>query len=234
MCRAVAKRTAIVCAWCLEAAVEFQGWDLLRWASGSWEKPQPYLLVPRRNGAFPLREDRARDCVRGRAKPRRCVQTGTLRVRPTSTHEPRASTVERVPWAQSPGINGRGVDLHDFTRADQHRATASTRSTHDAVNSATSSAPTANSQVKQELVVEAPQTEAGETGAPVTSREGPRAQVRQTRTADQICTTTRLEMTSAARNLVAIKNSILAKLCYAGPPETDARRIATSLKGKEG
>ncbi|KAH7967771.1 hypothetical protein HPB52_002243 [Rhipicephalus sanguineus] len=43
-------------------------------------------------------------------------KTGTLRVR---AHEPRASTVERVPWAQSPGINGRGVDLRDFTRADQ-------------------------------------------------------------------------------------------------------------------
>ncbi|KAH7981799.1 hypothetical protein HPB52_001109 [Rhipicephalus sanguineus] len=99
----------------------------------------------------PLREDRARDRARGRAKRRHRVQAGTLRVwtrarmsHATSTHEPRASTVERVPWAQSPGINGRGVDLRDITRADQHRATASTRSTHDAVNSATSSAPTAN------------------------------------------------------------------------------------------
>ncbi|KAH7986985.1 hypothetical protein HPB52_024585 [Rhipicephalus sanguineus] len=98
------------------SAVKFQGWDLLRWASGPWEKPQPYLLVPRRNRAFPLREDRARNRVRGRAKPRRRVQVGTVTVR---AHEPKASTVERVPWAQSPGINGRGVDLRDFTRADQ-------------------------------------------------------------------------------------------------------------------
>ncbi|XP_075730847.1 uncharacterized protein LOC142774340 [Rhipicephalus microplus] len=49
-------------------------------------------------------------------------------------------------------------------------------------------------EVKQEPGVEAPQTEAGETGAPLTSRE-PQSP---------------------------------------GPPETDARRIATSLKGKEG
>ncbi|KAH8033615.1 hypothetical protein HPB51_014883 [Rhipicephalus microplus] len=52
-------------------------------------------------------------------RPSRCVQTGTLRVRPTSTHRPRASTVERVLWAQRPGINCRGVDLRDFTRPDQ-------------------------------------------------------------------------------------------------------------------
>ncbi|KAH7963716.1 hypothetical protein HPB52_022454 [Rhipicephalus sanguineus] len=82
--------------------------------TSAWAKPEPYLLVPRRNGAFPLREDRARNRVRGRAKPRRPVQVGTIRVR---AHEPKASTVERVPWAQSPGINGRGT---------KHRATAST------------------------------------------------------------------------------------------------------------
>ncbi|KAH8029060.1 hypothetical protein HPB51_022228 [Rhipicephalus microplus] len=52
-------------------------------------------------------------------RPSRCVQTGTLRVRPMSTHRPRASTVERVPWAQRPGINCRGVDLRNFTRPDQ-------------------------------------------------------------------------------------------------------------------
>ncbi|KAH8027140.1 hypothetical protein HPB51_003347 [Rhipicephalus microplus] len=52
-------------------------------------------------------------------RPSRCVQTGTLRVRPTSTHRPRACTMERVPWAQRPGINCRGVDLRDFTRPDQ-------------------------------------------------------------------------------------------------------------------
>ncbi|KAH6935920.1 hypothetical protein HPB50_011457 [Hyalomma asiaticum] len=62
----------------------------------------------------------------------------------------------------------------------------------------------------------------------------PRAQVRQTRTVDRIWMTTKLEMTSAAHNLIATKSPILAKRCYAGPPETDARRIATNLKGKEG
>ncbi|KAH7976100.1 hypothetical protein HPB52_008641 [Rhipicephalus sanguineus] len=109
------------------------------------EKFLPYLLVPRRNGAFPLREDRARDRVRGWAKPRRRVQMGTLRVRPTSTHEPRVSTVERVPWAQSSGINGRGVDLRDITRADQAPSYGIDRwSTHDAFDSATPSAPTTN------------------------------------------------------------------------------------------
>ncbi|KAH7934576.1 hypothetical protein HPB51_029059 [Rhipicephalus microplus] len=41
------------------------------------------------------------------------------RVRLTSTLRPRASTVDRVPWAQSPGINGHRVDFLDFTRPDQ-------------------------------------------------------------------------------------------------------------------
>ncbi|KAH7943592.1 hypothetical protein HPB52_009383 [Rhipicephalus sanguineus] len=97
------------------------------------------------NGALPpvpLREDRARDRVRGRAKRRHRVQAGTLRVRPTSTHEPRASTVERVPRAQSSGINGRGVDLRDFPRADEAPSYGVDRwSTHDAFDSATPSAP---------------------------------------------------------------------------------------------
>lgn len=140
-------RDSVSSAWAVRES-RIQGWDLLRWASGPWENPQPYLLLPRLTRALPpvpLREDRARDRVRGRAKRRHRVQAGTFGVQPTSTHEPRASTVERVPWAQSSGINGRGVDLRDFTRADEAPSYGIDRwSTHDAFDSATPSAPTTN------------------------------------------------------------------------------------------
>ncbi|KAH7938971.1 hypothetical protein HPB52_003149 [Rhipicephalus sanguineus] len=106
---------------------------------------EPLVVVLEALPPVPLREYRARDRVRGRAKRRHRVQAGTLRVRPTSTHEPRASTVERVPWAQSSGINGRGVDVRDFTRADEAPSYGIDRwSTQDAFDSATPSAPTTN------------------------------------------------------------------------------------------
>ncbi|KAL1442505.1 hypothetical protein MTO96_046387, partial [Rhipicephalus appendiculatus] len=73
-------------------------------------------------------------------------------------------------------------------------------------------------EVKLQPGVEALQTEAGETGIPDTPRGGPRAQVRQTRAADQIRMTTKLEVTSAARNVIEIKIPIQARLCYPGPP----------------
>ncbi|KAH7936273.1 hypothetical protein HPB52_021314 [Rhipicephalus sanguineus] len=104
------------------------------------------LSVPvctrRRGLAQPRTRSLARSSHSGNAPLRR----GTRRVRPTSTHEPRASTVERVPWAQSSGINGRGVDLRDITCADQAPSYGIDRwSTHDAFDSATPSAPTTNS-----------------------------------------------------------------------------------------
>ncbi|KAH8035698.1 hypothetical protein HPB51_007942 [Rhipicephalus microplus] len=49
---------------------EFQGWAILRWASGPSKNPEPYLLLPRLRALppVPLRGDRARERARGRAK----------------------------------------------------------------------------------------------------------------------------------------------------------------------
>ncbi|KAH8021935.1 hypothetical protein HPB51_018784 [Rhipicephalus microplus] len=88
----------------------------------SWAKPcshiartPPDLLKRDQTTPNPRKRLVYRSAVFGAASRR----TATLRVRPTSTHRPRASTVERVPWAQRPGINCRGVDLRDFTRPHQ-------------------------------------------------------------------------------------------------------------------
>ncbi|KAH8038603.1 hypothetical protein HPB51_002242 [Rhipicephalus microplus] len=164
MCRAVAKRTAIVCAACLETGVlppvslrgdrarerargrakaltlcadghtqgsahehaQAEGVHLGAGPLGAASRHQlAWSGPPGIHAARPRTELRHRtDGLRTTSSTRRSHRlrqktTGTLRVRPTSTHRPRASTLGRVPWAQRPGINWRGVDLRDFTRPDQ-------------------------------------------------------------------------------------------------------------------
>ncbi|KAL1481201.1 hypothetical protein MTO96_002428 [Rhipicephalus appendiculatus] len=74
---------------------------LLHWTSGA-ENPQPQILSPRLNRAFPPvppRENQARDRAGGRDKLRRCVPTDALRVLPTSARGDRV----RQSWSSSRG-----------------------------------------------------------------------------------------------------------------------------------
>ncbi|KAH7938608.1 hypothetical protein HPB51_028873 [Rhipicephalus microplus] len=123
-------------------ASEFQGWAILRWASGLWENPEPYLLLPRLRALplVPLRGDWARERARGRAKALTlCADTHTQ----CSAHEHAqaegvhrgagplgAASRHQLPRSGPPGLHAARPRTELRHQTDGLCTTSSTRRPH--------------------------------------------------------------------------------------------------------